>query len=83
VTAVSTALRFEPDLVRLDLGLPGGNGYAVLRRLRTLGPLSGVPVVVLSAWDREVNGPRSLAEGATAFLAKPVEDDELLRVLAS
>jgi DNA-binding response OmpR family regulator len=82
ITAVGTALRFDPDLVLLDLGLPGGNGYTVLERLRSLGPLSGVPVVVLSAWDRDVNEARSLAEGVTAFLAKPVEDEELLRVLA-
>ena len=82
VTAVGTARRFEPDLVLLDLGLPGGNGYTVLERLRSLGPLTAVPVVVLSAWDREVNEARALAEGATAFLAKPIDDDELLRVLA-
>jgi len=82
VSAVSTARQFSPDLVLLDLGLPGGNGYAVLERLRALGSLTGVPVVVLSAWDREVNEPRALAEGAQAFLSKPVDDEELLAVVA-
>jgi DNA-binding response OmpR family regulator len=81
VSAVSTARQLSPDLVLLDLGLPGGNGYAVLERLRSLGSLTGVPVVVLSAWDRDVNEPRALAEGARAFLSKPVDDEELLRVV--
>jgi DNA-binding response OmpR family regulator len=82
VSAVGVARQFDPDLVLLDLGLPGGNGYAVLERLRSLASLAGVPVVVLSAWDREVNEPRALSEGATAFLAKPLDDEELLRVVA-
>jgi hypothetical protein len=81
VSAVSVARQFSPDLVLLDLGLPGGNGYAVLERLHGLGSLTAVPVVVLSAWDREVNEPRALAEGARAFLSKPVDDEELLRVV--
>jgi DNA-binding response OmpR family regulator len=81
VSAVSGARQFSPDLVLLDLGLPGGNGYAVLERLRGLGSLTAIPVVVLSAWDREVNEPRALAEGAQAFLAKPIDDEDLLRVV--
>jgi len=81
-TAVGAARRFEPDLVLLDLGLPAGTGYAVLERLRALGSLTAVPVVVLSAWDRQANEPRALAGGAAAFLSKPVDDDELLRVVA-
>jgi DNA-binding response OmpR family regulator len=81
VSVVATARQFSPDLVLLDLGLPGGNGYAVLERLRALGALTSVPIVVLSAWDRDVNEPRTLAEGAHAFLAKPLDDEELLRVV--
>jgi two-component system KDP operon response regulator KdpE len=81
VSAVSGARQFSPDLVLLDLGLPGGTGYAVLERLRGLGSLAAIPVVVLSAWDRGVNEARVLAEGAQAFLSKPVDDTELLRVM--
>jgi CheY-like chemotaxis protein len=79
---VSGARQFSPDFVLLDLGLPGGTGYAVLERLRGLGSLAAIPVVVLSAWDRGVNEPRALAEGAQAFLSKPVDNEELLRVVA-
>jgi DNA-binding response OmpR family regulator len=81
VAVVGSARQFDPDLVLLDLGLPGGGGYAVLERLRTLATLAAVPVVVLSAWDREVNEPRALAEGATAFLSKPVDIGLLLQVV--
>lgn len=82
VSAVQAAQRDRPDLVLLDLGLPGGDGFTVLRRLKQLTNVAGVPVIVISARDAEVARPRALQEGAVAFLEKPIDNDALLATIA-
>ena len=78
ISAVSAARREEPDLIVLDLGLPGGEGYTVMERLRAIASLGWVPVVVVSARDPAANRQRAIDAGAKAFLEKPIEMDELL-----
>jgi DNA-binding response OmpR family regulator len=81
-SAIASARDVPPDLVLLDLGLPGGDGYAVMDRIRRIGSLSRIPIVVLSARDPRTEEPRSKAAGAVAFLSKPPDPDHLLRVIA-
>src|SRR5258708_34042300 len=57
-----------PDLVILDLGLPGLDGYEALRMLRAI---SKVPVVVATARDDEADIVRALDAGADDYLVKP------------
>lgn len=76
-TAISTALKETPELVLLDLGLPAGDGYWVLERMRSLMPLAAIPVIVLSARDPASNKERSRHAGALAFFPKPVENEIL------
>lgn len=78
VMAIAAARREHPDLIILDLGLPGGDGYQVLGRLKTLMPTSSTPVIVLSAKDPKVHEERSRAAGADAFLQKPAENAALM-----
>jgi len=78
VMAVAAARREKPDLILLDLGLPGGDGYQVLGRLKTLTTTSSTPVIVLSAKDPAVHQERSIAAGADAFIAKPAESAVLI-----
>ena len=77
VTAVSTAVKQPPDLVVLDIGLPGGDGIMVMQRLHSLPRLAGVPVIILSGRDPEKARDASLAAGAFAYVAKPVASDVL------
>jgi DNA-binding response OmpR family regulator len=79
--AIATAQKERPDLIILDLGLPAGDGFVVLDRLRGRASLSGVPVIVLSARDPETNEERALTAGATAYFQKPADNDELLQVI--
>jgi DNA-binding response OmpR family regulator len=65
-----------PDLVVLDVMLPGLDGFAFLERLRARG--SRVPVIVLSALDAETDKVRGLDLGADDYLAKPFGVGELL-----
>lgn len=78
VSALSAARRILPDAIVLDLGLPVGDGFKVLERLRAIDELADIKVVVLSGQDPGVARERALAAGATAFLSKPADARELL-----
>lgn len=82
-TALSVASREEPDIILLDLGLPAGDGFVVLDRLKKHLTLSSVPVIVVSARDAEVNRPKALQAGAEAFFQKPADFDALLTAIRS
>ena len=77
VTAIAVAQREVPELVLLDLGLPAGDGYWVLERMKSLVTLAGIPVIVLSARDPSSNKERARKAGALAFFPKPVENEIL------
>jgi DNA-binding response OmpR family regulator len=70
-----------PDLIILDLGLPAGDGFSVMERLKKNDSLSLIPVIVVSARDRSANKDRALKAGATAYLQKPVDNGQLLSVV--
>lgn len=61
-----------PDLVLLDLDLPGIDGHGVLKELRSTDRLRLIPVVVLTSSDDEGDILTSYDEGANAFVTKPV-----------
>jgi DNA-binding response OmpR family regulator len=81
VSATSQARTHQPDLIILDLGLPAGDGFIVLERLRANASLSLIPVIVVSARDVQGNKERSLTAGAKAYVQKPWNDDELLSLI--
>ena len=74
-TALQLAATAMPDVVIVDLGLPGIDGREVIRRLRQF---SAAPALVLSARDRDVDKVAALDEGADDYLTKPFSVDELL-----
>jgi signal transduction histidine kinase/ActR/RegA family two-component response regulator len=81
-TGVETALRTTPDLVLVDIGLPGLDGYAVARRLRAaLG--HRVTLVALTGYGQSEDRRRTSEAGFDAHLVKPVDPDVLSRALAT
>jgi two-component system KDP operon response regulator KdpE len=80
-SAIASAQKDRPALIILDLGLPVGDGFVVLDRLQNIDALAGVPVIVLSARDPQMNEERALKAGAAAFFQKPADNDELLNVI--
>jgi two-component system KDP operon response regulator KdpE len=80
-SAIAVAQRERPNLIILDLGLPAGNGSVVLERLQESDTLSNIPVIVLTARDPQVNKQKTLIAGATAYLQKPADNDELLAII--
>jgi DNA-binding response OmpR family regulator len=81
VAAISTARAEKPDLIILDIGLPGGDGFVVLERLKAVSELALIPVIVLSARHPTPNRDRALQAGAQAFFQKPVDNDEFLAAI--
>jgi DNA-binding response OmpR family regulator len=80
-SAIAVAQKEQPNLIILDLGLPAGDGFVVLERLRDSDSLSSIPVIVLTARDPQSNKQQTLQAGATAFFQKPVDNSELLAVI--
>jgi DNA-binding response OmpR family regulator len=78
MSAVTVARREQPDLVVLDLGLPAGDGFTVMERMRAITSLADVPVVVITARDAATNREKAEAFGAVAFIEKPIDFDQLL-----
>jgi DNA-binding response OmpR family regulator len=81
VASITQARLHHPDLILLDLGLPAGDGFVVMDRLKLIPDLSTIPIIVLSGRDRAANERRALQSGATAFLQKPVSGDVLLKTI--
>lgn len=81
VSAIAVARQEAPDLVLLDLGLPGGDGFLIMERMKALTDLVTTPVIVLSARDPAVNKERALAAGAVAFFHKPPNNQEFLSAI--
>lgn len=80
--ATTKAIKEKPDLILLDLGLPGGDGYAVLDRLRKNSDLESTPVIVLTARAPAGNEQRAIDAGAFAFFLKPADNEALLSSIA-
>jgi two-component system KDP operon response regulator KdpE len=73
--ALEVAARTHPDVVILDLGLPGIDGVEVIRGLRAW---TATPIIVLSARDQEQDKVEALDAGADDYVSKPFGMDELL-----
>ncbi len=81
ILAVSIAKKEQPDLVLLDLGLPAGDGFVVMERMKNIAALACLPVIVVSARDPEGNKERALSAGAAAFFQKPVDNEQLIAAI--
>ena len=74
--------RMRVDAVVLDVMLPGKSGLELLAELRSQGGES-MPVIVVSAWQTDADRRAATDAGATAFVGKPFDPDELVRVVES
>jgi CheY-like chemotaxis protein len=80
--ALAAAQTYRPDVVLLDLGLPGMSGYEVCRRLREGHFATGPLVVALTGYGKDEDRRRTREAGFDRHLVKPVNPDELREVLA-
>jgi CheY-like chemotaxis protein len=84
VSSASEALalleRWTPDVVITDLGMPEMDGYDLLRQIRARALT--MPVIALTAYARPEDRATAMREGFTAYVSKPVEPEELRRLVA-
>jgi len=75
----------RPDVLVSDIGMPGEDGYAFIRRVRALGPDRGgqVPAAALTAYAKGEDGQRVLSAGFQVHLPKPVQPADLANVVAT
>lgn len=75
---LDVALHIQPDLILLDVMMPGMNGFEVCQRLRSTPQLAEVPIIMLTALDDRASLVQGLEAGADDFISKPVERQELV-----
>lgn len=81
-TALQAALDYCPDVVLLDIGLPGFNGFKVAKRIRQQSSLKNMLLVVMTGYGQETDRQRSQEAGFDHHLAKPADFGELQKILA-
>jgi PAS domain S-box-containing protein len=80
---LETALDFRPNLVLLDIGLPGLNGFEVARRIRQQPKLKNIVLVAMTGYGQESDRKRSQEAGFDHHLVKPGDFGKVLQLLAS
>jgi DNA-binding response OmpR family regulator len=70
--------QFAPDLVLLDVMLPGPNGFDILQQVRQNPALQSMAIIMLTAKGRDVEVTKGLALGADAYITKPFSTRDLL-----
>lgn len=72
-----------PDLILMDIHLPGEDGLSLTRRLRAGGPTATLPIVAVTALAMPGDGERVLAAGCTGYITKPIDTRRLAEQVRS
>ena len=80
-SGLEAALVFQPDVALVDIGLPGLDGYELARRLRADGRGQGMYLVALTGYGQPEDQSRAREAGFDAHVVKPVDPDELPRIM--
>ena len=79
--AVALAREKTPGLIISDISMPEMDGYTLLRELRLLPGLEGVPAIALTGHAMDEDRERALASGFSVHVAKPVDPDKLFQII--
>lgn len=71
----------RPDLILLDMQLPGLDGFTLAAMLKSDAQTRAIPVVAVTAFAMKGDAERVLAAGCDAYIAKPIDDAQLLEVV--
>ena len=76
--------REKPDMILSDIGMPGEDGYSLMRRIRSLPAAAGgkVPAIALTAYASAADKERAMAAGYQAHVSKPFEPADVVRLVA-
>jgi len=79
---VATAKVELPDLVLMDIVMPGLNGFQATRQLSKAPQTTHIPVVIVTTKDQETDRVWGMRQGAKAYLTKPIDEKQLIATLA-
>ena len=79
---IEAAARERPDLILMDLSLPGIDGWEATRRLKAEPETEAIPVIALTAHAMQGDEERARACGCDDYLTKPIDEDQLFGKLA-
>lgn len=80
---VAAAAKNKPDLVLMDVVMPGLNGFQATRQITRSNETSHIPVIIITTKDQETDRVWAKRQGATAFLTKPISEKVLLDAIHS
>ncbi len=80
--AILKARSHKPDLVLMDVVMPGANGFQITRTMSRDPELESIPVIMCTAKDGETDKVWGMRQGARGYLTKPIEHQALLAVIA-
>lgn len=73
--------RVEPDLILMDIGLPGQDGLSLTREFKASGALAAIPIVALTAHATSADEERARAAGCDGYISKPFSPRDLVDVV--
>lgn len=82
IQATSLAVREKPDIILLDVGLPGGDGFLLLDRFRANSHTRQIPIIVTTGQTASGLDAKAKSKGAMAYMQKPITKEILLDTLA-
>src|SRR5437762_10579252 len=82
LSGIEAAIREQPDLILLDINLPGVDGYEVVSILKSFPNLASTPVVALTAYAMQGDRQRTLVAGCDGYIQKPIDVDAFPRQVA-
>src|SRR5690606_16483485 len=83
LSALTTVENFEPEVILLDIGLPGLDGYQVCERIRAMARGEDMVIIAVSGWGQDSSQPQAQAARFDAHLTKPISQKEIGKVLAT
>jgi twitching motility two-component system response regulator PilH len=79
---IALAQKELPDLVLMDVVMPGLNGFQATRQLSKLSETAHIPVIIVTTKDQQTDRVWGMRQGAKAYLSKPITNDVLMSAIA-
>ncbi|MCP5140925.1 MAG: response regulator [Zoogloeaceae bacterium] len=79
---IARAKELLPDVILMDIVMPGMNGFQATRQLSNDAATKHIPIIVVTTKDQDTDRMWSLRQGAKDYLSKPVDEDELVAKIA-
>lgn len=82
IMGIRSAVKNQPDLVIMDIAMPGGNGLSVAESMQDVAATSSTPIIFITASKKISHRERALELGAAGFFEKPYDSERLLSKVA-